>query len=619
VSRSAAALVEAMRRVEEGKLDAELQITTTDEYADLYRGFNLMIEGLRDEVRMLEVTHDLSGELKLDALIHRIMTATTELLDADRSTLFVYDEKTGELWSSFAEGLDTREIRMPAHAGIAGSVFTTGRPENIADAYGDPRFNRTVDKDTGYRTRSMLCLPIINKAGARIGVTQVLNKRTGVFTAKDESRLRAFSAQIAVSLENAQLFDEVLKVKNYNESILKSTSNGMVTIGNDGRVATVNEAAVEILRRRREDLVYRPAAEVFGPENAWVTEALARVGATGQTDISVDATLRSSGTDVSVNLTALPLIGLAGESIGSMLVVEDITTEKRVKATMARYMSKEVADQLLAGGESELGGKDQLVSILFSDVRSFTTLSETLGARETVSMLNEYFAEMVEVVFHHHGILDKYIGDAIMALFGAPFRRPEDADNAVSVAQDMMIRLGELNRRRVAIGKAAIEIGVGISTGDVIVGNIGSPKRMEYTAIGDSVNLASRLEGVNKYYNTKILVAETTVRALKRPVPLREIDLMKVKGKDRPVAVYEVLGYHDRASFPHLDEAIAVFNDGLGAYRAMDWARAIDAFERVGRMQPGDGPSEMYIGRCRHYAANPPSALWDGVWVLTDK
>ena len=191
-----------------------------------------------------------------------------------------------------------------------------------------------------------------------------------------------------------------------------------------------------------------------------------------------------------------------------------------------------------------MGGKTQTVSILFSDVRNFTGVSEALGARETVSLLNEYFGVMVEVVTRHGGILDKYIGDAIMALFGAPFAKPEDADHALAVGNGMLVTLRELNGRRSAQGKQPIDIGVGIATGEVVLGNIGSPSRMEYTVIGDKVNLASRLEGANKYYHSKILLDETTVQSLTNGHAncLREIDLLRVKGKDRPVAVYESFG-----------------------------------------------------------------------------
>jgi adenylate cyclase len=610
-----------MGRVESGDLSVDLRVTITDEYADLFRGFNHMIQGMRDEVRMLEVTHNLSGELELPVLISRIMSATCELLDAERSTLFVYDPKTDELWSSFATDVGAGGIRIPANAGIAGTVFTTGKTMNIPDAYADPRFDQRVDKRTGYRTRNILCMPIISKTGARIGVTQVLNKKgSAPFSAKDESRLRAFTAQVAVSLENAQLFDEVVSVKTYNESILKSTSNGMLTTDSDGKVVTANDAALIILATDSDTLIGRPAADVFGEDNAWVTAAIDKVAATGERDTAIDASLKIGRNTVSVNMTAQPLFALNGDRIGSMLVFEDITAETRVKSTMARFMSKDIADQVLAGGaEQELGGKTQLCSILFSDVRGFTTLTESLGARETVSLLNEYFERMVDVVFQHGGVLDKYIGDAIMSLFGAPFAKPDDADRAVAVANGMMLALRQLNVVRAARGGAPIDIGVGIATGEVVVGTIGSPSRMEYTAIGDSVNLASRLEGANKYYRTKILVSESTVRAMTTPMPLREVDLIKVKGKHRPVAVYEVMGYHNEQTCPNLPGLLEAFNHGLTGYRARDWKGAITGFEAALALQPQDGVSQMYIERCQHCLVEPLPDDWDGVWTLTSK
>jgi adenylate cyclase len=147
-----------LRRVERGSLDADLHITSTDEHADLFRGFNHMIRGLREEVRLLEVTQAMAGELNLDILIQQIMSAASDLLDAERATLFLYDAKTDELWSRYAAGLHTGEIRIPSHAGIAGAVFTTGRTENILDGYADPRFDPAIDRATGYHTRSILCM-----------------------------------------------------------------------------------------------------------------------------------------------------------------------------------------------------------------------------------------------------------------------------------------------------------------------------------------------------------------------------------------------------------------------------------------------------------------------------
>ena len=194
VSRSASQLAGAMQAVENGDLANDLRITGTDEYAELFRGFNLMVSSLREEVQILELSHDLAGELNLDVLLGRIMAATTELLDADRSTLFLLDKKTGELFSRIAGGLEIHEIRISADAGIAGAVFQTQNIENIDEPYNDPRFNREVDQSTGYRTKSILAMPIINKSGDCIGVTQVLNKHSGRFQPKDESRLGAFES-----------------------------------------------------------------------------------------------------------------------------------------------------------------------------------------------------------------------------------------------------------------------------------------------------------------------------------------------------------------------------------------------------------------------------------------
>lgn len=619
VSRSAMRLIDSMRLVESGRLnDVRIEVFSTDEYADIFHGFEHMLESLREEQQILEISHDLAGELQLDVLIARIMTATTDLLNAERSTLFLHDPKSDELYSVFAEGDAITQIRLPVSRGIAGAVFSSGRSENIADPYADPRFDQSVDRATGYQTRSILCQPIVNKHGGRIGVTQVLNKKgADRFSEKDEARLRAFSAQIAVSLENAKLFDDVLSMKNYNESILESTSNGFVTLDAEQRVVTANTAALDLLGVR-ESLAGKPAAEVFAGDNGWVLEKLERSDLSGETQLAVDTELvRPADVPASVNLSAAPLIDANEQRIGSMLVMEDITAEKRVRSTMARYMSKEVADQLLQAGEDVLGGRDQTVSVLFSDVRGFTTIAEALGARETVTMLNEYFTDMVDVIFENGGILDKYIGDAIMALFGAPFTGPTDADNALATANQMLLCLAQLNARRAAEGKAPLEVGVGISTGDVIVGNIGSSKRMEYTVIGDNVNLASRLEGATKFYNTRILFSEFTRTRLTRPCLSREIDLIRVKGRDFPVAVHESLDHcrDDRG----MAEMLEVYGNGLAAYRARAWDEAEKAFRAAAGIVRGDGPCAMYIERCEQFAKAPPAPDWDGVWSLTAK
>jgi adenylate cyclase len=202
----------------------------------------------RQEMEFIDVVSEVTADIKLGSLLQKVMGEATRLLNAERSTLFLNDEKTSELWSEVGQGLESVQIRLPNHLGIAGAVFTSGKAINIPYAYADLRFNPAFDKKTGYFTRSILCVPITNKHGKVIGVTQVLNKRGGPFTGEDESRLRAFTAQISIALENAKLFADVQNMKNYNEAMLESMSNAVITLDENEKIATCNAAGLRILK-----------------------------------------------------------------------------------------------------------------------------------------------------------------------------------------------------------------------------------------------------------------------------------------------------------------------------------------------------------------------------------
>ncbi len=575
----------------------------------------------KEEAQLLEVTSAIAAELDLDTLLKKIIDVTTDMLGADRATLFIHDPKTDTLWSRIAMGMQSKEIRIPSSAGIAGSCFTSGKEINIPEAYEDPRFNQAVDKKTGYRTHNILCMPIVHKDGRKLGVIQVLNKKTGPFNPVDERRLQSFGAQAAIALDNAQLFEDVTNEKNYNESILKSLSNGVITLDADRKVIKANAAALKILKWKTEEITEKPVTALFtGENNAWILKSIEKVVGSGKTDTTMDAEMTLAGGEpVSANLSIVPLIDVNDEAIGYMIIIDDISSEKRVKSTMARYMTKEVAEKLLAGGEDALGGTQQLGSVLFSDIRSFTTISEALGARETVAMLNEYFTYMIDVIFRHKGILDKYIGDAIMAIFGSPFPGPDDADNAVASANDMIRALRILNLGRMGQGHQEIKIGVGINTGELVSGNIGSPKRMDYTVIGDTVNLAARLEGATKTYGVQVLLSENTVKHLKKPGRHRELDLIQVKGKTQPVGIYEALDHHDDNSLPNITDVLGNFSEGLKFYRQRDWTKSIGCLEKALKAFPNDGPSKLYLKRCGIYMENPPAKDWDGAFVMLTK
>jgi adenylate cyclase len=581
-----------------------------------------------EEMEFLRLVSDITTELDLDTLLQRVMAEATRMLHAERSTLFLRDEPTCELFARVAEGDSVGEIRFPDNAGIAGSVFTTGRSINIAHAYADLRFNPEFDRQTGFFTRSILCVPVITNDGHVIGVTQVLNKRGGPFTSEDEQRLKAFTAQVSIALQNAKLFDDVQNMRNYSEAMLASMSNGVVTVDKTGTVATCNDGASRILGGDQASVVGRHFSEVFGDADSVVGALVTRAADGGVCDpqLAMDVDLprltpRDAavvGDSVSVNVTVLPLVGTDGSHLGTMIVMEDISGEKRVRATMARYMDPVVADQLVRQDQDILGGKHVEATVLFSDIRSFTPLAEELGAQATVAFLNDYFTIMVECIQKHGGMLDKFIGDAIMAAFGLPVAQGDDVDRAVQAAIAMISSLFEWNRRRADDGRPAINMGIGLNTGMVVVGNIGSPKRMDFTMIGDGVNLASRLESACKQYSARILISEYTFKRLKGVYRTREVDHVIVKGKSEPVGVYEVLDYHTAETFPNLMDAVNHFRDGIAKYRRGDWKPAVDAFGEALRANPDDTLSNTYIERCQVLADDPP-VDWTGIWVMTSK
>ena len=574
----------------------------------------------REEAMLLEVVSSIASEIRLEPLLEKILAAATQLLDSDRGALFLHDPKRNELFSRVADGIASSEIRFPADAGIAGECFSSGRVVNILDAYQDARFNPEIDRRTGYRTSSILCMPIVAKGARTIGVMEIINRKVGAFGLADERRLRAFCAEAAVAIQNAQLFEEINAERNYNESILRSMNNAVLTLDVDGVLRKVNESAVRILRRRENELVGRRLSELFGGRNAWVARSLEKVRSAGKTDISVDTEVFVDGAQaVSVDLTTVPLVSMNDEPIGYMMMMEDITREKRLRNTMSRYMSKAVVDQLLESGDAVLGGIGREVSVLFSDIRGFTSISERLGAQGTVAFLNEYFTDMVDIVFAHHGVLDKYMGDMIMAVFGAVLQNADDADNAVNVGNKMMSELRALNERLAARGHEAIRIGVGISTGDVVAGNIGSPKRLEYTVIGNRVNIAHRLEDANKFYGTSVLICNQTYERMKDRSQVREIDLIRVRGMEMPVAIYEVMGHHTDESFPHREAVVEAFNEGLSRYRRRDWTDAAHCFHDALAANPNDCPSKIYAERCEIFRSIPPDPDWDGVWTVQSR
>jgi adenylate cyclase len=264
-----------------------------------------------------------------------------------------------------------------------------------------------------------------------------------------------------------------------------------------------------------------------------------------------------------------------------------------------------------------LGGESRELTVLFSDIRRFSAIAEVLSPEALVYLLNEYFKIMTRVVFHHNGLLDKYLGDGIMAVYGVPLHDPDHTLRACCSALEMIGELKALQARWASRGLPSLDIGIGINTANMVVGNMGSELRFDYTVMGDGVNLASRLEGANKEYGTHIIISESTWEQVRDRIATRELDIIRVQGKTQPTRIFEVLGISPLA--PDRAAMMGAFDVVLRADRAQQWGDALQAFQQVLTAVPGDRPSQLYIERCKTFVAALPPSDWDGVYTMQTK
>ncbi len=647
------------------------------------QSFYMAARNQRGAAALLRATASLGQSLDLEATLKLVMDQARNLMQADRSTLFMLSRERGELWSKVAtaDGKTMMEIRIPVSRGIAGYVASTGQPLNIPDAYKDPRFDPTTDRRTGYNTRNILCMPVFNSSGDLIAVTQLINKKQGSFTGSDEEFMQAFNIQAGIALENARLFENLLVEKQYQKDILESLSDAVISTDLEGRIVTINDAAIALLGCPEDQihsarngrlwlykLTGRYVWEVLPVDHIkfrlqdslktgakhYVPEQPLLVGLACDTDASGESIYTLAFADAddpelyipwneqgweqdqgmhylpkaevqvierSVNLTVNPLMTPEGSVRGGLVILEDISQEKRMKSMMYRYMTPGVAERVMAlGDDSLMVGERKEVTVLFSDIRGYTTLTESLGASEVLSLLNQYFETMVEAVFDHEGTLDKFIGDALMAVFGAPLPLSENhAWKAVQSALEMRRRLKEFNLHQRETNKPQVRFGIGLSSGEVVSGNIGSRKRMDYTVIGDTVNVSARLESATKEYLCDVILSEHTYRLCRDRIVARELDRLKVKGKNQSLTIYELIGKSTDALEPKLEKFLHLYQSGRDAYLDGEFQRAIGYFQDAKTLKPHDHPLKMHLDRCHYYLKNPPGNSWNGVHSYTEQ
>ena len=674
------AVVELINKVKNNDKNEQLEtrinklgFTSADE--DMFRKFSVLIAHIIESSNsfyraaqkqrvadaLMKAVLSVGQSLDLEDTLKTVMDQASNLLNADRNALWLIDQEKSELWTKVYNAGVSTVLRIPIGTGYAGYVAKTGEILNIPlDVYDHPdsATSKQMDKKNGYRTCSLLCMPVFNPKKELIGVTQVVNKLQrgefppydpktwplvppqfkNSFTSEDVEFMKVFNTQAGIALENARLFEKIKHEQMIQKSILRSLSDGVISTDTHGSIIAANQKAYDILGVNKDDgrqLEGCSIHEKIKIENAnfskWFNASLEGVDEKTRNQYYPDQLLNSQiNENHNVNISINTMVDAdQGDKVqGALVILEDISQEKRLKTTMYRYMTQELAEQLLADGSAKMGGDRKEVSVLFSDIRGYTSLSEVLSAEDVVSMLNEYFETMVESVLTHKGTLDKYIGDAIMAVFGTPLALPDHAWLAVQTAIDMRHRLKEFNAKRVEKLKPKdqkefdlvnIKIGIGVNSDSVISGNIGCTKRMEFTSIGDGVNLGSRLEGTSKVYGTDIIISETTYKSCANRIWTRELDRIQVKGKNQPISIYEVYGLRsDPLSSSH-EQIIELYHKARDFYHQMKFGKAIGLFGEVLELDKLNKAASLHLVRCQHFLANPPSADWDGVWRFTEK
>ena len=293
-------------------------------------------------------------------------------------------------------------------------------------------------------------------------------------------------------------------------------------------------------------------------------------------------------------------------------------SRKWITSVFGKYVSPVVIENLIKNPDSlNLGGEKRNITIFFSDIRGFTSISEKLSPEELVHLLNEYLTEMTSIILKNQGLIDKYMGDAIMALWGAPLDLSDHQEIACRSSLEMIEKLCELKEKWKKEGIPSFDIGIGLNSGNAVVGNMGSSSRFDYTAMGDNVNLASRLEGLNKIYGTNIIISDNTFKSVKHKFEIRKLDIVRVKGKNKPIPIYELISEKNRIDLKQSD-FLNNFENGLNLYLKREWKAAIKLFEKAHSYKE-DKSSSIFIKRCKDFIKNPPPKDWDGVWDIITK
>ena len=507
-------------------------------------------EGEREDLLALAgIGQVINSSLELDDVLRIVMDTLVRLTGAERGFLMLRDEQ-GELSIRIARNLEQETLEDAEFAfsrTVVKRVIAEAEPVLTTNAQRDPRFDKEESVIT-LNLRSILCVPLKVK-DELTGVIYADNRiRTGLFTETELNLLTAFANQAAVAIENARLFESVWRtlgdvsdLKNFMDDIFASIASGVITIDLENRITLCNQAAETILRRSESQLVGERITEVLPVIGLDLNRYLSLVRQTGRQMIGLElqSALDQRG-PLTLSLSLAPLKNADESTRGVAIVLEDLTENKQLEAQrrlFARMVSPAVIEQLNPD-ELQLGGKRTEITTLFADIRGFTRFSEKYAPEQLVSILNRYLGAAIEAILAQEGTIDKFMGDSIMAFFNAPIPQAEHTLRAVQAALGM--REATLMLYQNLPPELHLSFGIGIHSGEAVLGLVGAERRLDYTAIGDGVNTARRIQ--EHAAAGQILISAATYQQVDRRIEARQVQPIIAKGKTQPVPVYEVLG-----------------------------------------------------------------------------
>jgi len=440
---------------------------------------------------LLDITNELNSFDQIPDLLQVILIKSCAVLNASSGLILIEDNNSDVLHIGADFNIDTSVLKgliFNKRKGIISEIAETRKALNF-NIEQESFLSKTLCKYG-------LIAPLSEKKNL-VGVIMLFDKesRKGIspFHDADANMLSAIATQASVAYNNIKLLENIKEAKTFNDNVMQSIVTGVFTTNLMGEINHINRAATAIINLEKDQILGNHYEYIF-ESNESITQLISKCENESVTLSQSQVILDCNGKITKVNISVSPLLNDAHEPIGSVVAMEDLSNIDKLKSTFKKYVSKQIVDQLLENDEMlNLGGQEQEATILFSDIRGFTSMSETMAPNEVVETLNDYFNLMIEIIFKYNGTLDKIIGDALMVIYGAPNSTDKDTENAVLTAIEMQEKLIEFNQRRIIHSKLPITIGIGINRGRVISGNIGSRQQMNFTVIGDSVNLASRL------------------------------------------------------------------------------------------------------------------------------